>query len=165
MWERLRTNVLPKVTSVLEGYAAKGVFRGFSAGPANKGKAVYKMLWHYDRRFELIVDTRRKTMRFPVVLPGVAADSAMYRELKEFLKSRHSQELPEHRRIDSAKARLSCSNRNAKVAVALTVRDGDFEYGARKIVHTVHEIFMVFLADGPYYDYLVEQLGLDQDRY
>ena len=159
------SDVLPKVTNVLEGYAAKGVFRGFSAGPMNNDKAVYKMQWHHDRRFELMVDVPRKTMRFPAVLPGVPADSSMYRELKEFLKSRHSEELPEHRRIESAKARVSCSNRNGKVAVTLTVRDGDFEYGARKIVHTVHEIFMVFLADGPYYDYLVEQLGLDQDKY
>ena len=161
----MRTNVLPKVTSVLEGYAAKGVFRGFSAAPIDRNKAVYKMQWHHDRRFELIVDVPGKTMRFPAVLPGVPVESSMYRELKKFLKSRHSEDLPEHRRIDSAKARVSSNNRKGTVAVTLKVRDGDFEYGARKIVHTVHEIFMVFLADGPYYDYLVEQLGLDQDKY
>ena len=35
----------------------------------------------------------------------------------------------------------------------------------RKIIQIVHEIFMVFLVDGPYYEYMVEQLGLDPDRY
>ena len=104
-------------------------------------------------------------MRFPAVLPAVPADSNMYRELRAFLASRHSGALPEHRRIDPAKARLSCGNRNGNVSVTLTVKDGDFEYAARKLINTIHEIFLVFLTDGPYYEYLVEQLGLDQDKY
>jgi hypothetical protein len=43
--------------------------------------------------------------------------------------------------------------------------DADFDYATRKMIHTVHEIFMVFLVDGSYFEYMVEQLGLDPDRY
>ena len=161
----MRTNALSKVTGVLEEYASKGVFRGFSAGPAEKGRATFRMVWHHDRKFELLVDVSKKTMRFPAVLPAVPAHSSMYRDFKAFLASRHSDQLPAHRRIDPAKAHLSCGNRERNVSVTLTVKDGDFEYGARKLIHTIHEIFMVFLTDGPYYEYLVEQLGLDQDKY
>jgi hypothetical protein len=161
----LRTNALSKVTGLLEGYASKGVFRGFSSGPVDKGKAAYRMVWHHDRRFDLLVDVARKTLRFPAVLPGIPRDSTIYRDLKAFLASRHSTELPAHRRIDPAKARLSSGNRSGTVSVTLTVKDGDFEYGARKLINTIHEIFLVFLTDGPYYQYLVEQLGLDPDKY
>ena len=31
----------------------------------------------------------------------------------------------------------------------------------RRLVHIAHEIYMVFLPDGPYQDYRVEKLGLD----
>jgi hypothetical protein len=123
------------------------------------------MVWHFDRAFELLLDVPEKTLRFPVVLPGVPARSPMYRELRAFLKERHSAELPEHRRVNPVKARLTMTNQQGAVALKLTVKDGDFEYAMRKIIQIVHEIFMVFLVDGPYYEYMVEQLGLDPDRF
>lgn len=123
------------------------------------------MVWHYDRPFEIRLDVPGKTLRFAEVLPGVPARSAMYRELRAFLKSRQSPETPEHRRVNPAKARVTLSNPRGAVSLKLTVKDGDFDYAARKIIHLVHEIFMVFLVDGPYYEYMVEQLGLDPDRF
>jgi hypothetical protein len=153
------------VTGILEGYAEKAVFRGFSAHPKRGGKAVYKMVWHFDRPFELLLDVPRKTLRFPAVLPGVPARSAMYRELRAFLQARQTDALPEHRRVNPAKARVTSSTARGIVSVQLTVKDGDFDYATRKIIHIVHEIFMAFLVDGPYYEYMVEQLGLDPDRY
>lgn len=123
------------------------------------------MVWHYDRRYELLLDTTNKTLRFPDVLPGVPARSQMYRELQAFLKERQSGELPEHRSVDPKKARFSVHNIRGNVSIKFTVTDGDFDYATRKIVHIVHEIFMIFLVDGPYFDYMVEQLGLDPDRY
>ena len=151
------------VGGVLDSYANRGVFRGFSQGPVRNGKVAFKMLWHRDRVFELILDVGKHTMRFPLVLPGVSADSLMYREFRAFLKSRHSEDLPEHRRIDTGKARIRCCNRGRNISITLTVEDGDYEYGTRKLIHIVHEIFMVFLSDGRYYEYLVEKFDLDPD--
>ncbi len=153
------------VTAILEGYAAKAVFRGFSAHPHTNGKATYRMVWHYDRSFELLLDVPKKTLRFPAVLPGVPPRSPMYRELQAFLKARQSEELPEHRRVNPAKARLTLANQRGAVSLKLTMKDADFRYATRKMIHVVHEIFMVFLVDGPYFEYMVEQLGLDPDRY
>jgi hypothetical protein len=153
------------VTGILEGYAAKAVFRGFSAHPQGDGAATYRMVWHHDRPFKLLLDVQRKTLRFPAVLPGVPARSAMYRELQAFLKARQSGDMPEHRRVNPAKARVTSSTARGMVSVKLTVKDGDFDYATRKIIHIVHEIFMIFLVDGPYFEYMVEQLGLDPDRY
>jgi hypothetical protein len=153
------------VTAVLEGYAEKAVFRGFSAHPKRDGNVTYTMVWHYDRPFELLLDVRNKTLTFPAMLPGLPARSVMYRELQAFLKSRQSDEVPEHRRVNRAKARIALANRRGAVSLALTVGDGDFYYAARKIVQIAHEIFLIFLVDGPYYEYMVEQLGLDPDRF
>ena len=152
------------VADTLENYAKRGVFRGFSRGPVNGGQAAFRMVWHHQRTFDFILDAQKKTMRFPLVLPGVPADSAMYRELKRFIKSRQSDELPEHRRIDSRKVQLQSFNRGGNVSLSLRVLDGDCEYGARKLIHLVHEIFLTFLLDGNYYDYLVETFDLDPDR-
>jgi len=123
------------------------------------------MVWHYDRPFELSFDASARTLKFPAVLPGVPARSPMYRELRVFLKSRQSDDLPDHRRVNPAKARIASANRRGAVSLTLTVKDGDFEYATRKMIQIVHEIFMIFLVDGPYYEYMVDQLGLDPDRY
>jgi hypothetical protein len=152
------------VTATLEGYARRGVFRGFSpAGDVRQGRAIFRLLWHRDRVFEFVFDTRRNTMRLPLVLPNVPAE--IYRELKEFIKARHAAELPDHRRIDSSKAQITASNRGGNVALSLRVINGDDEYGARKLIHLVHEIFLTFPLDGRYYEYLVENFDLDPDRF
>ena len=88
----------------------------------------------------------------------------MYQELKEFIKARQALELPDHRRIDSRKAQVAASNRGGNVALSLRVTGGDDEYGARKLIHLVHEIFLTFLLDRRYYEYLVENFNLDPDR-
>jgi hypothetical protein len=151
------------VAAILEGYARRGVFRGFSQKPVRRGKAAFTMVWHRDRVFELVFDYERNTMRFPLVLPNVPADSEMYAAFKAFVKSRHSDELPEHRRIDHRKAEVRSYNRAGNVSLTLTVKNGDCEYGARRLIHLVHEVFLTFLLDG-WYEYMVENLDLDPDR-
>ena len=158
----LRTEEL--VGGILESYAARAVFRGFSHGPARGGRAIFRMLWHRDRLFELILDVPKKTLRFPLVLPEVPANSPMYREFREFVESRFSDSLPEHRRIDAKKARVRCGNRGGNVSLTLTAVDGDFDYGTRKLIHLVHEVYMDFLLDGRYYEYMIEKFDLDPDR-
>ena len=150
-----------RVAEILEGYANRGVFRGFSRGPVRNGKAAFKILWHLDRLLGVVLDAHRHTIRFPTLLPD--ADSSMCRELGEFLKSRHSRNLPEHRRIDPRKASIRCSNRGGGIAVSLTVKGGDYAYGTRKLIHVVNEIFMVFLSDGRYHEYLVRTFNLEPD--
>jgi hypothetical protein len=157
------------VAGILEEYAQRGVFRGFSHGLAAGGeagfkKAGFKIVWHYDREMDLTLDERSKTLTFTALLPALPARSAMYREFKEFLESRHSPELLEHRRIDPKKAHATCRNSKGSVSVTLTVRAGGFEYGTRKLVNLVDEIFKDFLFDH-HQDYLVERHWLDLDRY
>ncbi len=159
-----RPDAVETVAGVLENYASRGVFRGFSRGAASKGKAAFRMMWHKDRFYEFHLDVKAETLTIPVVLPDVSARSDMYRELAAFLESRHSEELPPHRRIDAAKAELFAANRKSQVSVGIRVKDGDFEYATRKLVGAVHEVFLDFLSDGRYYEWVIETYEIDPDR-
>ncbi len=147
---------------LLQGYADRGVFRGFSPGPARAGRAAYRIVWHRDRTFDFVLDTRSHTLHCPLVLPQVERASVPYRELEAFLESRRDAALPEHRRIDPARARVACALRGRGVSLSVTILDGDYEYGIRKFVHLLHEIFVAFLTE--YFDYQVEAFNLDPDR-
>jgi hypothetical protein len=150
------------VGEILRGYAERGVFRGFSRGESRNGKAAFRMIWHRDRLFTLTVDTRRGSIRCPLVLPQLPARSAMYRELRAFLKAYQSADRPDHRRIDNRKAQVTCANRGGDVSLTMTIGDGDYEYGIRKFIHLIQEIYLVFLTE--HFEYQVEAFGLDPDH-
>jgi len=148
------------VGEILQGFADRGVFRGFSQSASRSGRATFKLLWHRDRLFELTFDQTKGTLRLPAVLPKV--DAAMFRDLKQFVASRQSKEAPEHRRIDPDRARIRCTLKGGDAAIAIT--SSDVDYATRKLVNLVHEIYMVFLYEPRYYDYLIETFDLDPDR-
>jgi hypothetical protein len=151
------------VRDLLKDYASRGVFRSFHEEPHRAGRTSFTMLWHHDRTFTCVLDLPRRTVSFPALLPGVPARSSMAKELKAFLGRFQTAAVPPHRRIDPAKARLEVGIRAGSVSLALIVVHGEFEYAARRLVHLAQEVFLVFLLDGPYYDYRVEKLGLDPD--
>src|SRR5579859_2466727 len=91
------------VAAVLAGYAERRVFQGFSRGPISRGKASFQLAWHRGRVFELDFDARAGTLRLPELLTGIPAKSSMYEDLKAFIRSRQSGELPDHRRLDARK--------------------------------------------------------------
>jgi hypothetical protein len=121
------------------------------------------MVWLHDRPLDMVMDQAKKILGFPQLLPGLALDPALYANFREFLDSRHSEEVPEHCRIDPKTARARSLNKGGDVCLTLSVEGGDYEYGIRKIIHLVDEIFKNFLGD--YYEYQVEHPWLDPDRY
>jgi hypothetical protein len=88
----------------------------------------------------------------------------MYEDLKAFIRSRQSENLPGHRRLDARKIQIRTYNRSGNIFLVVKVKDGDSEYAVRKLVHLINEIYLTFLADGNYFDYLVETFNLDPDR-
>jgi hypothetical protein len=152
------------VAAVLAGYAERRVFHGFSRGPTSGGKARFQIAWHRGRVFDLTFDARGGTFRLPELLTAVPADSTMYEELKAFIRSRQSDDLPDHRRLDARKIQIRTYNRSGNILLVLKVKDRDSEYAVRKLAHLINEIYLTFLADGKYFDYLVETFNLDPDR-
>jgi hypothetical protein len=155
-------SALSNACSLMEDYARRGVFRGFTTQRLRGGVTVFRFVWHRDRIFEIEIDPRNGTIAIPAALPGVPADSALYRDFKAFLKSHHDRSLPDHRRIDPAKTRLRCANRRGSVCITAAVKDGDLQYALQRLIHLIHETYVLFLVNG-YQDYMVEQLGADPD--
>lgn len=153
---------IAETTSLLESYATRGVFRGFAVSAASAQRASYRITWHRDRVFELSVDAGRGTIRLPSVLPAVSAE--MFRELKAWVDGRMSEEVPEHRRIHPGRVTVRLSRQKSGApAIAITSLDGDLEYAVRKLIALVHEIYLEFLHDGRYYEWLIETFDLDPD--
>jgi hypothetical protein len=154
-------NVLSAIGRIMQEYADRGVFRSFSSLPVRKGVVVFKLVWFRDLPFQLIADTRGKKIQVPVLLPRVPKN--LYRDFKEFVRSHHSTSLPEHRRIDKAKVTLRCARRRGNACLTLVIKDDDFEYGLHRLIHLIHETFVIFLADARYRDYAVAELSADSD--
>ncbi len=147
------------VVTLMDDYAKRGLFRGFHRRPSRGGLAVFDLVWHYDLNFQLIADTRKKTLSIPMALPHVPARSQLYKDFRSFVESRHDANLPQHRRVDPAKAHIRCANRGGGAALTVSVRDGDYNYALQRLIHLVHETFLLFLVENYYLDYLVDRLG------
>jgi hypothetical protein len=149
------------VGRVLRDYAERGVFRSVSEGEMRLRKMTFVVLWHHRRRFRIVVDTSTQCISFPSLLPSVESRSPLMKQLRAFLHEFKTDAVPAHRRVDPAKADLYLVLRRGDVSLGLSVRAGEVEYCTRRLVHLAHEVFMVFLPDGPYDSYRVEHLGLD----
>lgn len=158
-----RVNPAGVAETVLRGYVDRGVFRSLGAPAPRGAQTAFTLVWHHGRSFRLIVDRTARTVSFPAVLPAIPARSPMLGELRRFTRQFTSADLPPHRRVDPAKGHLRLTSRPAGVSLSLTVVRGEWEYCTRRLVHIAHEIYMVFLPDGPYQEYRVEKLGLDPD--
>jgi hypothetical protein len=112
-------------------------------------------------QMELSVDTGKNVLRFKQLLPGIPVGSALYTELKGFIKERHASSLPSHRRVDRRRAEVSCSNRRGFVSVSLTVKNNQYAYGVKRIVNLVHELFLHLRNAHP--EYLAENFDVPQE--
>lgn len=161
---KLRSGASEEIESVaraLENYARRGIFRGFSGGPSRAGTARFRLVWHFDREFELVLDPGRRSLRFPLLLPSLP--SGMDSELRSFIRQRQTDDLPEHRRIDPRRADVRIRNRAGDISLTITALDGDLDYATGKLIHLVHEIFVALLREGSFFDYAVETFGLNPE--
>lgn len=157
------TNSSQAVRNLLQAYAEKGFFRELETRPSQGNVASFNIRWHYNRNFIATVDYDAGAIVFDNVLPNVPITSPMYKALQAFVANLASTNTPAHRRIEQASAVVACENREGNVVLRLDLAAGDYEYGLRKIVQAVHEVYFDFLTNGPYYEYQIAQLGLDPD--
>jgi len=152
------------IGDLLQEYAEKGFFRSFSRHGGRGRSAEFRLLWHRDQLFQWVWDGAKQALRISCVLPAVPAQSSMYRQFKAWLKARHNDALPPHRRCDRNKVAVKSYNRGGDVALTLHVLDGDVEYGVKKLVGLVNEIYLDFLSSGLYFDWLLQTFDLDPDN-
>jgi hypothetical protein len=150
-----------QVGAVLQAYAERGVFKDYRATRGRNEVSHFDFEWLYGQPFSLSCDARHQRLTLSDLLPGVKADSMMYRELKEFLKGRAEADVPEHRRIDPERATVTPRLRDGVLSLELTLAGEDYEYGTRKLVNLAHEMFL-FLSEY-WADYMWENFELNME--
>ena len=142
------------VRSALEDYARRGVFTGFEEGGGQGGQTIFRFVWLHDRHMELTFDPSKKALLFDRFLPGVKPGTPFARDLKRLFEKLRSDEMPEYRRVDPARAALSCSNRRDYLSIVIAVKKDDYQYAINRMVNVAHELFVYLRSDWP--EYLVE---------
>lgn len=151
------------VASILEGYAGRGVFAGFRQDMRQGRKADFSVQWHFRRILSIRLDAAKSCLTIPGLFPRVSAAPNIRRELSAYLRHYASPEQLPHRRIDPEKSRMTCYVRNDALSLRFAVQDDDYEYATRKMVHLVNEIFLDFLREARYVDYMVEHMGMNPE--
>ena len=149
---------------MLQHYAARGAFRSFSEVAHASGRLVeFQFLWFRDVRFRVTFNPATRTLTFIDLLPAVPARSEMDRRFRAFVASRSDRSVPEHRRVDPKKVRVSVLNRKNAMSVAFVLKPRQIEYGTRKAVHLIHEVLMDFLNDSQYVEYNIDHFNLNPE--
>jgi len=154
-------NLVDVVRKGLHAYADRGVLRGFDESTTRNGKPAFRFVWVGKRPLDFSVDARRAMLRFDRLLPNVPSDSQLYSDVKRFLKSRCSGDLPTHRRIDAKRAEVAWANRRGNVSIAIKVKNDQYAYGLNRLVNLVHEIFVQLNDSHP--EYMCENFDLPQE--
>ncbi|HYZ62062.1 MAG TPA: hypothetical protein VE650_06365 [Acetobacteraceae bacterium] len=143
---------------MLRRYADRGIFTEFEEQPGRGGTWSAQFRWMLPRPMKLVADPARGRLSCPDLLPGIKARSPLHLAIETFLLEREDATLPEHRRVDPARARVRCTQRAGRISVALEPQDSaEWAYAAGKLVNLVHELQLFLNVYWP--DYAQQALG------
>ena len=130
------------VGAVLQDYTKRGVFQHYRAEPRRKG-VDFHFGWLYGQPFTLGYAPEQRRLSLVDLLPNVEVNSMMHKEIKAWLKGRAAEDVPEHRRVDPARAHAAVRLRDGTLSLTLKAEsDADYEYCTRKIINVTHELFL-----------------------
>ena len=147
------------VTQALQAYADRGVFRGFRATPLGRGQIEYQFLWLTKRPLRAVFTPAAKRLTFPSALPGIDRGAAA--DMKADIDSRRERHLPEHKRVDARRCRLSGSLRKGDFSIAVDIRGRSHEYAVSKALNVINEMFVILHEHHP--GYLIERFGVSTE--
>jgi hypothetical protein len=147
------------LTPALQAYADRGVFRGFSAMPAPRGRVEYEFTWLTPQRMRAVFDARARTLAFPALFPHLPPDAA--RDLKAIVLSRSRRGAPAHKRIDARRAKLATAVRGGDFFLSVTVRGKNEAYAVSTALNLINELFVALHESHP--DYLVTRFAVSAE--
>ena len=142
----------------MQHYADRGVFRGFRATDALRGRVDYEFRW-LTRRLVRATFDRRGVLRFPGLLPEASRE--IIAAMRSMVAERSRRALPDHKRIDARRARLACAASKGNFSLSVEIRGLNQQYAVSKTLNLVNEMFVTLHEAYP--DYLVEQFGISQE--
>jgi hypothetical protein len=146
------------VRDALQGYADRGVFRGFSETRGRGGTQEFRFTWLTREPMVLSHDHAARTLTFKQLLPEVARASPLLADVEALIKGRSGRTVVAHRRIDARRIGVQCVHRRGIVSLVLQVKGQHQAYAVQRGVNLVHEIFTLLQVSYP--EYLWESFGL-----
>lgn len=123
-------------------YARRGVFRGFDHRETEEG-AEFRFYWLGPRPFHVRFTRERDTLTVDRLLPAIREDSPVLTDLEQLLRERAEGDLPPHRMVDPGRAEVELvRQQDDHLGLVLRVVDGHHEYGVRKLLNLVNEIWV-----------------------
>jgi hypothetical protein len=145
------------VSTALQRYAARGVFRGFSTRPPRNGRHDFRFTWLTRQPMTITYEPKSRRLSFRNLLPRVRRFPGLLAQLKHVLDEHATRAVPAHRRIDGRRARVTGSTRRGAFSIALQVRGPHEAYAVQRSLNLVNQLFLVLHASYP--EYLIECFG------
>jgi hypothetical protein len=149
------------VAQALQGYADRGVFRGFSLTTSRGGRQDFSFTWLTPRPIALTFEPATDVLVFKQLLPDVGRNRALVSALKSVVSEHGGRAVPPHRRLDGRRMRAECSVRDGHLTLRLKVRGRHHEYAVQRGLNLVNQLFLLLQASYP--EYLVEHFGLSAE--
>lgn len=149
------------VRRCLQGYADRGVFRGYTERPERRGRLWFRFSWLAQDPYDLQYEAKSGTLTFLNVLPNIGGRSSLARALRVFVGERAAGSLPPHRRIDPKRAVASAFVEQGTMRLRVVAKRGHHGYGVNRVVNLMHEVHVHLQSYYP--EYLWENYGLPQD--
>jgi hypothetical protein len=150
------------VGAVIDDMVARGVFRASPIKADTGSIAAWRITWFSGHEMRLYASN--KEVRVDDVLPPLAAQSQMYRDLRAWLKTQQSADLPAHRRIDPAQVKLTIKNSGGQIRICLAGEHDTASAIARRTIQLIHAVYLDFLNGPGRLEWVTEAFGLDPDN-
>ena len=149
-------------SDLVNDYCARGVFRATPLVPAKGETAAWQLHWFGGHVMRLALKADQVTL-LPV-LPPLSARSALYRELRTWLRKQQSADLPPHRRLDPARMALRTQNHRGDIETRL--QSGFESPGSltRHAIQLINALYHEFLNGPGRLEWIIEAFGLDADN-
>jgi len=150
-----------QLTAALQAYADRGVFRGLriEAGPGKRSD--YFFTWLTRTPMRLRYEPSKRELRFVELLPRVSAYAGLASDLRHLVLEHQSSAVPEHRRIDGRRVKLTTAVRAGHFSVTLHLRGAQEAYAVQRGVNLVNQLFLLLQANYP--EYLIQCFGFSPE--
>lgn len=143
--------------ALLQSYADRGVFRGFSAQAGPRGARVYRFTWLTRAPLTLVLAPVARTFTFVGIFPQPSSVRGLPVALRRAIARHATREVPPHRRLEARRATMTARVARGDLSLRVTVHAGDPATVARLALSVVNDLFQ-FLHEC-YPDYLSMHFG------
>lgn len=146
---------------MLQTYADRGVFRGFSATDGPRGLRHYRFVWLTRRSMTVTLAPQRRLLTFVRLFPDVARAPGVAPALQQALAGASRGTSPAHRRLDPRRGTMTCRRDGKDLSLRLTIAPGTGVHAVKAALGIVNDLFQVLHECYP--DYLAAHFGVSDE--